>query len=261
MSRMFSLFVLSFLLGLCGPSLAGPTVREVRGNFEASTSQERFVKALVNVLDPDAMTVTFSGAIKENGELQGIYIDAVGVSAGTSYRLDRIALSGALIRLAPPAQWDISDIKTFRPQKWEGLFEAELTLKKDTAQKALRAFSETRKGGAWRNLSLDFKPGQLLLGGTYRVGSGVRAVFKIATGLELRGGKQIWLANTEVQVNNDEQTQAIRKEIQKINPPVDLEKLEVPLVLRSVVVTNQELRIATGRPPRPIDGDTWKYLR
>lgn len=260
MSRVSSLLLLVFWLCSCGPSFAFQ-VREVRGDFAASTSQAKFVKALARALDPDSMVVTFVDGPKENGELSGVYIDVTGLSGGTSYRLDRLTLSGALIRLTPPAQWDVEDLKTFRPQKWEGLFDAELILKKSTAQEVLRVFSQTRKDEKWRDLAIDFKPGRLVLKGTYRVRSGIRAVFKITTGLDVRRGKQIWLANTEVQINNDEQTQAIRKEIQKINPPVDCEKLGIPFVLRSAVVTNEELRIATGKPPRPLEGDTWKYVR
>ena len=43
------------LFCLCGTALASP-VREVRGDFEASTSQAKFVKALVKALDPESMT-------------------------------------------------------------------------------------------------------------------------------------------------------------------------------------------------------------
>lgn len=259
MMRKVSLSLLC-LFCLCGTALASP-VREVRGDFEASTSQAKFVKALVKALDPESMTVTFAGGPKENGELSGVYIDVVGMSAGTDYRVDRLTLSGALLRLTPPSQWDVGDLKTFRPERWEGLFDAELILKESTARESLRVYSRTKGEGKWGNLSIDFKPGRLVLGGTYRINSGIRAAFKITTGLELRAGKQIWLANTEVQINNDEQTQAIRKEIRKINPPVDLEKLGVPLVLRTAAISDQELRIATGKPPRPLEGDTWKYLR
>lgn len=261
MSRVFSFLLLLFSFFLCGSSFASPRVREVRGDFEAPTSQAKFVKALAKALDPESMTVIFSGGPKENGELPGLFVDIVGMSAGTAYRLDRFIFSGFLVRLTPPSQWDVGDLKTFRPQKWEGLFEAELTLKKSTAQEALRIFSQSQRDGKWRDLMLDFKPGRLFLEGTYRVNSGMRAVFKITTGLELRGGRQIWLANTEVQINNDEQTRAIRREIQKINPPVDVEKLKIPLVLRSAVITDEELRITTGKSVRPIDGDVWKYVR
>lgn len=262
MSRRLSLaLLLFFTVCMQGTSLASSSVREVRGDFEARTNQAKFVKALAEALDPESMTVTFVDGPRENGELSGLYLDVVGASAGTSYRLDRFCLSGTLIRLAPPEEWDVGDLKTFRPQKWEGLFDAELLLRESTAREALRLFSETRGDERWRDLSIDFKPGKLVLGGTYRINSGMRAAFEITTGLELRGGKQIWLAGTEVQINNDEQTEAIRKELRKINPPVDLEKLKVPLVLRSVIVTDGELRVATGKPPRPAEGDTWKYIR
>ena len=84
------------------------------------------------------MTVTFVDGPKENGDISGLYLDIVGPSAGTDYRLDRFSLSGALVRLTPPSQWDVGDLKTFRPSKWEGLFNAELLLKESTAREALQ---------------------------------------------------------------------------------------------------------------------------
>ena len=261
MLRTFSLSLLLFSFCLGGVSFASPPVQEVRGDFKATTDQAKFVKALAKALNPESMTVTFVDGPKENGEISGLYLDIVGLSAGTDYRLDRFSLSGALVRLTPPAQWDVEDLKTFRPSKWEGLFNAELLLRENTAREALALFSRTQGDDQWRDLSVDFKPGKILLEGTYRVNGGMRAVFKITTGLELRRGKQIWLANPEVQINNDEQTQAIRSKIQEINPPADFDKLGVPLVLRTIKITDKELRIATGKPPRPLDGDTWKYVR
>ena len=261
MLRVFPLSLLLFSFCLGGVSFASSSVHEVRGDFKATTNQAKLVKALAKALDPESMTVTFVDGPKENGDISGLYLDIVGPSAGTDYRLDRFSLSGALVRLTPPSQWDAGDLKTFRPSKWEGLFNAELLLKESTAREALALFSRTQGDEQWRNLSLDFRPGKILLEGTYRVNGGMRAAFKITTGLELRGGRQIWLANPEVQINNDEQTQAIRSKIQEINPPADFDKLGIPLVLRTIKITDRELRIATGQPPRPLDGDTWKYVR
>ena len=261
MLRVFPLSLLLFSFCLGGVSFASSSVQEVRGDFKATTDQAKFVKALAKALNPESMTVTFVDGPRENGEISGLYLDVVGSSAGTDYRLDRFSLSGALVRLTSPAQWDVEDLETFRPSRWEGLFNAELLLRESTAQEALALFSRTQGDDQWRDLSVDFRPGKILLEGTYRVNGGMRAVFKITTGLELRGGKQIWLANPEVQINNDEQTQAIRSKIQEINPPADFDKLGVPLVLRTIKITDKELRIATGKPPRPLDGDTWKYVR
>ena len=261
MLRTFSLSLLLFSFCLGGVSFASSSVQEVRGDFKATTDQAKFVKALAKALDPESMTVTFVDGPKENGEISGLYLDVVGLSAGTDYRLDRFSLSGALVRLTPPAQWDVENLETFRPSKWQGLFNAELLLRESTAREALALFSRTQGDDQWRDLSVNFRPGKILLEGTYRVNGGMRAVFKITTGLELRRGKQIWLANPEVQINNDEQTQAIRSKIQEINPPADFDKLGVPLVLRTIEITDRELRVATGKPPRPLDGDTWKYVR
>ena len=66
-----------------------------------------------------------------------------------------------MLRLTPPSQWDIEDLKTFRPQRWEGLFDAELILKESTAREALRVYSRTRGEGKWSNLSPSVKSNEL----------------------------------------------------------------------------------------------------
>ena len=268
MRRRIFFAVVALLLSACfAASAAGPTkLHELKGDFQAKTAEEKLVKALVNALTPESLEVVFDAPPAPDGALSGIYIGARGISAGTSYRVDSLALTGAMVKLTPPDRWNVNDIKTFKPDKWEGFFNAELVLKKKDVQDALKTM--TKEGGRdadkWRDLKVDFRPGAVILKGVYDVNSGMSAAFVITTGLELRDGKQIWLVNTNVQINNDEQTDAIRNEIKKNNPPIDFDKLgdlQIPLTLRSLSITTQEIRIRTATVPKPFAGTTYRYSR
>jgi len=251
--------VAAFLLLFCSIASAA----ELRGDFPAHTAEEKFVKALVNTLAPEALEVIFSGAPASDGALSGIYIRARGISPNGDWRLDDVALTGTLVKLTPPDRWDANDIKTFMPEKWEGLFNIEVVIKEADVKAALKTFAA--KGGRnaqkWRDLNADFRPNTLFLGGVYDVSGGIRAAFEITTGLELRGGTQIWLVGTKVQVNRDDQTDAIRGEIRKINPPLDFSKSGIPVTLRSLSVTDTEIRVRTATPPQPFPGTTYRYRK
>ncbi|NLL36917.1 MAG: hypothetical protein GX256_05280 [Fretibacterium sp.] len=259
-----TLACLTSLLLLFSPALAAPT-HEVQGEFDAKGSlQGTLVRMLARLLTPESMTVSFVGGPTEEGKIAGIYIEALGVSAGTPYRLDRLALSGALFQLAPPSQWDPETPKSLLPQKLEGFFNADLRLKEKDVQQAITHFlkESKKKGDRWSGISLDFRPGKLFARGRYKVNSGMRALFEITTGLELRGGKQIWLVDTNVKVNDDEQTDAIRSELRKHNPPVDISGFDVPLTLRVLKITDDALQVSTATSPAPLaQGETWLYRK
>ncbi|MDR3231728.1 MAG: LmeA family phospholipid-binding protein [Synergistaceae bacterium] len=252
----FFFAVTAFILLFCSIASAA----DLTGDFPANTAEEKFVKALVNTLKPETLEVVFGGTPAPDGTLSRIYVRAHGISAGTDWRLDDVALTGSLVKLTPPDQWDANDIKTFRPEKWEGLFNVEVVLKEADAKNALRIFMA--KGGKnarkWRDLNVDFRAGSLFLSGVYSVNSGIRATFEITTGLELRSGTQIWLVDTNVRVNRDDQTDAIRSEIKKVNPPLDFSKSGIPVTLRSLSVTNDEIRVGTATPPQPFPGTTYR---
>lgn len=265
--RIFSIAVGFLLLaGVAASAAASPQTYDLKGDFQAKTTEEKFVKALVNALTPESMEVVFDATPDADGTLSNVYIGARGISAGTDYRVDSLALTGAMMKLTPPDRWDVNDIKTLQPDKWEGFFNAELVLKKTDVQNALKIMTKEGGGDAdkWRDLKVDFRKDTVILKGVYDVNSGMNAAFVITTGLELRGGKQIWLVNTNVQINNDEQTDAIRSEIRKNNPPIDFDKfgdLKIPLTLRSLSITNQEIRIRTATVPKPFPGTTYRYSR
>lgn len=260
-------FIAGFLMSVCFISAASagePTkLYELKGDFKADTVGLKLVKVLVDTLTPESLEVIFDAEPDADGSISNLYVEAKGISAGTPYRLDYVALGGKLLKLAPPSQWNVSEIRTLQPQKWEGFFNAELVLKEDDLRKAIPSFISQNKDAAekWSDLFVDFRPGLIVLKGKYDVNSGMNAAFEIKTGLELRAGKQLWLVNTNVQINKDEQTDAIRKEIKKRNPPVDLAKLEIPLTLRSLVITDKEIRIKTASRPEPFAGITYRYTK
>lgn len=264
MLRRIFLTVSVLLLTCLTVSAAETTkVRELKGDFQAKTAEEKFVKALVKTLTPESLEVIFDGAPGVDGTLAKIYIGARGISAGTDYRLDSFALTGSLVKLTPPDRWDAGDIKSFRPDKWDGFFNVEIVLTEKDAKNAIKSF--IGRGGSkadkWRDLQIDFRPSTLIAKGTYHINSGMNAAFVVKTGLELRGGKQIWLVNTDVQINRDDQTDAIREEIRKINPPVDFSDMEIPVTLRSLSITDREIRIRTATVPQPFTGTVYRYKK
>ena len=263
MLRKVFLCALVFLTAFAAAAGEPQKVYRLEEGFVPKGTGEKFVKALVNALEPEFMEVTLNAEPLEDGTLSHVHILARGISAGTEYRLDTAALTGALVKLTPPAQWDVANIKTLMPEKWEGLFNIEIVLKEEDARNAVKTYMKSgRDSQKWRDLSIDFRPGRLVVKGIYDINSGMRAAFEITTGLELRQGKQIWLTDTDIQINNAEQTDAIRSELKKINPPVDLTELGIPVTLRVLSITDKELRVRTATAPQPLDdGIVYRYSK
>lgn len=254
-------FMTVVLLSGCLPLSAKTVSHEVSGDFDEGPGlQGKLVKTLAKALTPESMTVTFADEPGQDGKINAVYIEAIGSSFSTPYKLHRIALSGSFIRLAPAEQWDINNPKTLIPENWEGIFSAEIVLKEKDVHNAIETFFKgDKKQKDWSDISADFRPGKVFVRGRYKAGGGIGALFEITTGLELRGGKQIWLKDTVVNVNKDDQTGAIRQKLKEHNPPADITDLKLPLTLRKLKITDSELTVSTNTLPKPIEGHTWHY--
>lgn len=248
-------------------SMAGAAqVQELSGEFVAKTPALTLVRALVDTLKPESLEVVFAAEPTAEGYIPEIYIEAKGVTGGTPYRLDRFALGGTFVYLTPTATWKASDIRSFEPKEWKGIFNTEIVVKEKDLQNAISVFMSEKDNKneelkKWSNLGVEFKPGRIHLKGKYQVSGGVSAAFKVKTGLEIRKGKEIWLVDTDVQINNADQNAAIRSELKKRNPPANLEDLNVPLVLRSLSITDKEIRLKTATAPKSFEGITYRYTR
>ena len=238
-------------------------IYDLKADFAADSAELKFVKMIAETLTPEALTVIFERPPESDGFISDVYIAAEGVSANTPYRLAYLAIRGRIIRLTPPAGWDVAELRSFKPEKWEGFFNLELILDEDDLRAGLDVFMKQNRETAdkWSGLFVDFRPGSIFVRGKYDVSSGMNAAFKITSGLELRQGKQIWLVNTNIEINNAEQTDAICSEIRRINPPVDFTEVEIPLVLKTLTITDKEIRVMTATRPEAFPGITYRYRR
>ena len=111
-------------------------------------------------------------------------------------------------------------------------------------------------------MTVDLKPGFLTAKGYYHVKNpGLTLLAEVKTGLEIKKGKELWLKDTELKINRDEQTDAVRDAIRKIQPVVDIRDLPFPITLAELTVTETSLRMGTRTAPKPFEGLLLRYLK
>lgn len=115
-------------------------------------------------------------------------------------------------------------------------------------------------GGDWSRISVDLKPGRVDAKGHYSSG-GLSIFAEVTTRLEIRQGKQIWLKDTSIKINNDDQTDVIRKELAKIQPVVDIGRFPFPVTLAVLDIDENRVVFSTRTLPKPVKGLTYRYTR
>lgn len=114
----------------------------------------------------------------------------------------------------------------------------------------------------WHDVSLRITPKGLRGKGYYRFGI-LDILIEIESGLKIVKGKELWLNNPQVKVNNlDVPDYVTRKALGDIQPLVDLKKFPLPLTLHKVDLKNGNATLSTRiLPERPQSGRTYTYTK
>lgn len=230
--------------------------RDFRGDFTPGTNGEKLLSILVSITDPEVLELSLDEEPDDGGNIRNLHILVKGANLG-GFRIEKLALESSFLELAPPGEWDAAakDPITVR-NALRTNFEA-VILEKDV-NTALRAQS----GDEWRQVTVDLKPGFLTAKGYYHVKNpGLTLLAEVKTGLEIKKGKELWLKDTELKINRDEQTDAVRDAIRKIQPVVDIRDLPFPITLAELTVTETSLRMGTRTAPKPFEGLLLRYTK
>jgi len=228
--------------------------REFRGHFEPANNGERLLALLVSLTDPESMELRMDQQPDNDGNVRNISIFIQGASIG-GFRVEKIAVESSFLELNRPSEWRMGDRDSLKVGNVLRSNVELIALEKDI-NAALTSFA----GGDWRRISVDLKKGMVSARGNYRSGA-LDILAEVSTKLEIRQGKQIWLKDTAIKINHDDQTDVIRKELAKIQPVVDIGQFPFPVTLAVLSVDEQKIVFSTRTLPKPVKGIFYRYVR
>jgi len=247
-------FLLVVSLFISATAFAEQPTREFKGNFEPANNGERLLSLLVSLTNPEAMELRMDGEPDNAGNVRNISIFIHGASIG-GFRMDKIAIESSFLELNPPSEWRMGERNSLKVGNVLRSNVELIALEKDI-NAALTSFA----GGDWSRISIDLKQGRIDARGNYRSG-GLNILAEVTTKLEIRQGKQIWLKDTAIKINHDDQTDVIRKELQKIQPVVDIGQFPFPVSLAVLDVDEHKIVFSTRTLPKPVKGIFYRYVR
>ncbi|MCF7935408.1 MAG: DUF2993 domain-containing protein [Synergistales bacterium] len=109
----------------------------------------------------------------------------------------------------------------------------------------------------WKELLFDFGSESLYAKGLITVDwlFTFDVLLELTGELTLERGKEIWLSDYTLSVNNRSVPQFVaRKAIQRLQPLLDMDRFPFPVFLKQLVLTEEELTIATRARPDPFQG-------
>ncbi len=256
MGQKFRAIALILLLWL-SPALAGAQeTRSYKGDFTPRTRGEALLKTLVDFTDPDSLTLVLDGEPDENWNVRDLYFQVRGGRFGGKIRVEEIALNASFVRFAPPAEGRNLEVKQALRSNLE------VRLLESDVNGAIAMFT-SNKDGDWRDVSVRFVPPRNIEArGRYHVKSpGLTILAEVSTALAIRDGREIWLEDTRLEINNAEQTATVREAIEKLQPVVDMRKFPFPVTLSLLKTDGRCLEIASRTRPEPFEGLVYRYVR
>ncbi|NLK18346.1 MAG: DUF2993 domain-containing protein [Synergistaceae bacterium] len=252
MKRLLLSVILIAALAL--PSAA--RTREFAGDFTPETNGEKLLSILVSVTNPEALELRLDEEPDDQGNIRNLHVLVKGANLG-GFRVEKLALESSFLELAPPSEWDADAKDPIKVKEALRTNFETVILEKD-----INAALSARGGDEWRKVSVDLKPGFLTARGYYHVKNpGLTLLAEVKTGLEIKKGKELWLKDTELKINHDEQTDVVRDAIRDLQPLVDIRDLPFPITLAELKVTDSSLRMATRTAPKPFEGLLLRYTK
>lgn len=103
MRKTFLLFVCLLLFNPF-PAVAEQIFREFSGEFTPQNNGERLLAFLVSVADPESLELQMDALPGDDGAIRAVSFALHGGALG-GFRIERLTLESAFIRLNPPSEW------------------------------------------------------------------------------------------------------------------------------------------------------------
>jgi hypothetical protein len=255
MGRKIAAVLLLLIFGFALPA-SGQEIRSYRGDFTPASRGEELLKALVDYTDPDSAEMILDGEPDENWNVRDLFLRVRGGRFAGKIRVEEIALSASFVSLAPPSGGGKLEVRSAMRSNLD------VVLLESDVNGAIKMFTSDRDGD-WKDVSVRFVPPRNLEArGRYHVKNpGLVILAEVSTGLVIRDGKEIWLEDPRLEINNSEQTATVREAIEKLQPVVDIRKFPFPVTLSVLEAGQGRLEIASRTRPCPFDGIVYRYTR
>lgn len=210
-------------------------------------------KDLLSRLDPEAMTMVLDGEPSDDGTIRHLYLDVKGATF-SGFRLDTLTMETVFGKFNPVEEWkEGSEILV--EDVMQGYVHA--IVKEKDINKALLDQTDDH----WKDVMVDVRPGELFARARYHVKGAVslKILVEVSTGLRMTG-KQVWLDNYRLEVNNAEKTSVIKEEIEKLQPVLDLKEFVFPLDLKEITMDHEKIVFASSVEPQPFKGKKYVYV-
>ena len=194
---------------------AAQSERVFTGKINQTDNGEKLLDMLVSLTDPVSLEIMMDQIPDDAGSVRDISIFIRGASIG-GFRVEKFAIESSFLEMNPPSNWIIGERDSLSVKNALRSNVELVALERD-----INAALVNYAGGDWSRISVDLKPGRVDAKGHYS--SGAKHFRRGHHQAEIRQGKQIWLKDTSIKINNfDDQTDVIRKELAKIQPVVDI---------------------------------------
>ncbi|MFA7620457.1 MAG: hypothetical protein WCY56_01285 [Aminobacteriaceae bacterium] len=250
----YLLLVVALLLSAASCAFADQPDREFRGDFSPSNNGERLLALLVSLTDPESIELRIDQNPDDAGRVRDLSLLISGASI-SGFRVERFAIESAFLELNPVSEWRMGDRNSLMARS-SLRTNVELAVLEKDINEALKTYV----GGDWSRISLDLKPGRINAKGHYSSG-GLSIFAEVTTRLEIKQGKQIWLKDTAIKINNDDQTEVIKKELAKIQPLVDIGQFPLPISLTVLNIDEHRVVFSTRTLPKPVNGIYYRYVK
>ncbi|HOO86386.1 MAG TPA: LmeA family phospholipid-binding protein [Synergistales bacterium] len=255
MRKTFLLFVCLLLFNPF-PAVAEQTFREFSGEFTPQNNGERLLAFLVSVTDPESLELQMDALPGDDGAIRAVSFALHGGALG-GFRIERLTLESAFIRLNPPSEWIRGNRHSLRVRNaLRSNFE--LVIDEHDILEALKTYAS----GSWSRISVDLTSGELRIQGRYKPGAtGFSLMAGITTRLELRDGKRVMLKAPEIRINGENKTSLFQRDLERLRPVLDFNGFPPALTISRLSVDKGKLLLATATRPKAVGGIRYRYVR
>ena len=199
---------------------------------------------------PETASLVISQKPDKTGLFNDVYMDLKGVMIET-LRLDRLTFRMSGVQFNEPSQWKKGNVKCSDAIQINALA---VLLERDV-NRAIEAKTFGKKD-KWHDVSMKITPSGLDGKGYYTADAmlfNLDILMEITGGLKIVKGKELWLNNPFVKVNNmDVPDYVTKKALSRIQPLVDLNKFPLPLTLNKVELKKGTALLSTRTLPKAL---------
>ena len=219
-------------------------------SFSASYADEvdDLLNYYVKRFNPETAELMISDKPDKTGRFKDLYMNLRGVVVA-NLRMERLTFRMMGVQFNEPSEWakgNVECVKATQVDAFAHILEGDIN-------KAIEAKTFGKKD-KWHHVSMAITPEGLKGKGYYKADVGLfnfDILLEITSGLKIVRGKELWLNNPVVKVNKlDAPDNITRKALSRIQPLVDLDRVNLPLTLHKVELNQGNAVLSTHILPQ-----------